>query len=88
MRLTPLPSRPPRAGGEPVAVCLPRPPPGAVWRLLVDTGRPVPTAAAAAPGGGAASLGAVLPPNEQSYYTLGEPHRRCVSLQASLGITG
>ncbi|KAG2422373.1 hypothetical protein HXX76_016097 [Chlamydomonas incerta] len=52
--------------GEPVSVTLPRPPAGAVWRLLVDTSRPVPTATA-----GGASLGAVLPPSEQTHFTLG-----------------
>ena len=52
--------------GEPMSVSLPRPPAGAVWRLLVDTSRPVPTATA-----GGASLGAVLPPSEQAQYTLG-----------------
>ncbi|GLC33109.1 hypothetical protein PLESTB_000369500 [Pleodorina starrii] len=53
--------------GEPVTVALPRPPTGAVWRLLVDTARPVPTAQAA--GGG--SLGAVLPAEEQGSYVMG-----------------
>ncbi|GIL45006.1 hypothetical protein Vafri_2415 [Volvox africanus] len=53
--------------GEPVAVALPRPPNGTVWRLLVDTARPVPTVQAA----GGSNLGSVLPASEQGSYTMG-----------------
>ncbi|GIM01017.1 hypothetical protein Vretimale_5890, partial [Volvox reticuliferus] len=52
---------------EPVAVALPRPPSGTVWRLLVDTARSVPTVQAA----GGSNLGAVLPATEHGSYTMG-----------------
>ncbi|GFR50536.1 hypothetical protein Agub_g12806 [Astrephomene gubernaculifera] len=62
---------------EPVTVALPPPPTVAAaapfcWRLLVDTSRPVPTAAQpAGPRGGGSSLGVVLPASEQGSYVMG-----------------
>ncbi|KAG2494253.1 hypothetical protein HYH03_007608 [Edaphochlamys debaryana] len=50
---------------EAYTVTLPRPPPGSVWRLLVDTARPVPTVQAP----GSASLGTVLA--DQGSYGIG-----------------
>ncbi len=53
---------------EPITLTLPPPAPGACWRLLIDTGRPLPAGGGGS--GGATRLGTILSGEQQRTYSL------------------